>query len=162
MAWLAAAIFGVAVLYFAIHHPGFRKVVLIALVVIVVSAALGGGYLYWNSQQQAACSAYAKTLINKDDIDFFDLTMGTDHMVRGNIRNRSTHPLKAFKLQIIVEDCPANRCETIGEDELWETFVNVPPGQVRAFDSYVSLYGMPTPKVQQWNFRVTELEAKLD
>ncbi|MCA1366481.1 hypothetical protein I6F15_03550 [Bradyrhizobium sp. BRP14] len=165
MAWLAAAIVVVAVLYFSIHHPGFRKVVLITLAVVVAAAAAGGGYLYWQSERQAARSAYAKTLITKDDIDFYNLTLQSSygsHSVRGTVRNRSLYPLKSFGMRITIQDCPAGKCETIGEYNMWQYGVDVPPGQVRSFDGYVSFPGMPTPVAQQWYYSVTELEASLD
>ncbi|AWC22461.1 hypothetical protein CO731_01925 [Aminobacter sp. MSH1] len=166
MAWVAAAMFGVAVIYFAIHYPGFRKVVLWCLAGIVALGAVGGAYAYWDSVRQAKRTAYAKTLINERDVDFYDLTMGSNglggHTVKGTVRNRSSHILGSFKLRIIVQDCPEGKCETIGENEIWETYINVPPGQVRAFDTYVSFYNMPAPKAQRWNYGVMELEAKLD
>lgn len=165
MGWLAAAIFGVAVLYFAIHHPGFRKVVLITLAVIVAAAVAGGGYLYLDSQQQAKRSAYAKTLIKQGDVDFFGLTLGSSygsHSVKGTVRNRSPYPLKSFRMKITVQDCPAGKCETIGEYEMSEYGIDVPSGQIRSFDGYASFPGMPMPVAQQWYYSVTELEATLD
>lgn len=164
MAWIAAAIFGVAVLYFTIHHPGFRKVVLFLLGGVFVLAAAGGAWLYWDQQRAAARSAYAKTLIQHHEVDFYEMTMsgGIARSVKGTVRNRSSRTLRSFKLRIVIQDCPDGKCETIGESDLWETYINVPPGQVRAFDSYVSFPNMPLPQAQQWNYRVTELEAKVD
>jgi hypothetical protein len=65
-------------------------------------------------------------------------------------------------MKITVQDCPQGKCETIGEYELWEYGINVPPNQVRAFDSYASFPDMPTPAAQKWYYAITELEAKLD
>lgn len=164
MGWLAAAIFGVAVLYFGIHHPGFRKLALILLTVIVAAAVLGGGYFYWDAQRQAARSAYAKSLISPDTIDFVDLRLSSSygtHNVHGKVRNRSMYQLRSFKMKITVQDCPAGKCETIGEDEISE-YIDVPPGQMRAFDRYVSLMGMPTPIALEWHYSIIELEAALE
>lgn len=164
MAWLAAAIFGVAMIYFAIHDPGFRKVFLSCLAAVVGLGTAGGAYLYWDSLQQAKRSAYAKTLIHENEVDFYDMTMSGDiaRSVRGTVRNRSAYALKSFRLRIVVQDCPNGKCETIGESDFWKPYINVPPGQVRAFDSYVSLSNMPKPTAQRWNYRVIELEAEVD
>jgi hypothetical protein len=164
MAWLAAAIFGVAVIYFAIHYPGFRKVFLWCLAAVVALGIAGGGYLYWDNLQQAKRSAYAKTLIHLNEVDFYDLTMSGDiaRSVKGMVRNRSSYTLRSFRLGVVVEDCPAGTCEIIGESDARVAYIDVPPGQVRAFDAYVSFSNMPTPKALQWNYRVTELEAKVD
>ena len=64
MAWLAAAIFGVSVIYFAIHYRGFRKGLLIALGVIAGFGALGDAYLYLDQQQAALKREAARRLIN--------------------------------------------------------------------------------------------------
>jgi hypothetical protein len=164
MAWLAAAIFGVAVIYFAIHYPGFRKVVLWCVAIAVALGVAGGAYFYWDSLQQAKRTAYAKTLIHQDEVDFYDMKMSGDiaRSVRGMVRNRSAYTLRSFRLGVVVQDCPDVKCETIGEDEAWVSYIDVPPGQVRAFDTYVNFSHMPTPKAMQWNYRVTELQAKVD
>ena len=164
MAWLAAAVFGIAVIYFAINNAGFRKVVFYCLAAVVVIGLGIGGYIYWDQQRMAARSAYAKTLISPFNVDFFGMTLASNagaHVVRGSVRNRSAFPLRSFTMKIIVQDCPNDKCETIGEDSIYE-YVSVPPGQVRTFESYVSLIGMPTPTKQQWYSNVLELEARVD
>ena len=119
---LAAAIFAIAIIYFAIHHPRFRKSLrkglLIILAIIVGLSVVAGGYAYWESQDAAKREVYAKTLIRQADVDFYELTLASSYgmyTVRGNVRNRSKYPLKSFKLKVTVQDCPAGKCDTMAK-----------------------------------------------
>ena len=81
--------------------------------------------------------------------------------VTGNITNRSSHELSGFTLKIKVQDCPqGGRCVTIGESDA-SSYISVPPNQMRAFDLFVSLHNMPSPKKMHWTYTLEEVRGNV-
>jgi hypothetical protein len=157
----------VVVVYLAVQFPAFRTVLIIAVVA-------GAGWLYHiiveNDKEDDKRrveldkrTELSRRLIRPDEIVFTDTVLGQTYgswNVKGNVTNRSAYELEGFRLKIIVQDCPDNRCTTIGENEV-STYLSVPPNQMRAFESYVSLHDMPEPKKWGWTYTVQELRGKV-
>jgi len=63
---------------------------------------------------------------------------------------------------VIVQDCPEPAsCVIIGEDDNVHVTGSVPPEQARAFDGYVFLSNMPTPKKMVWNYQLLKVKAEV-
>jgi hypothetical protein len=82
--------------------------------------------------------------------------------VKGSVTNRSSYELSGFTLKVTLQNCPvpADRCTTIGENEV-STYLSVAPNQMRAFEQFVYLQDMPQPTKWSWTYTVQEVRGKL-
>src|SRR5260370_9728902 len=167
---IGLAIAAIAIVYFMIVSPGFRKTV---GVIVVIAAALIG-WLINNSNEEArryeagraATERFAATAIRTDDLFLMDVSLRKpsyaavanwdEWIIEGTVTNNSRYSLGSLAFEVIVTDCPAsgksatsdasrNDCRTVGQQRQ-SASVQVPPGQTRAFSSYaIKFPGMPRP-----------------
>jgi hypothetical protein len=165
MVWLFLSVLLVVVVYLAIQSQGFRKALRVCLAVLFILGVGVAGLLYYLQIERDKQQELSRRLIRLDEIVFTDTVLGQTYgswRVKGNVTNRSSHELSGFTIKIEVQDCPvsSDRCTTIGEQEV-STYLSVPPNQMRAFESHVSLYNMPQPKKWAWSYTVQELRGKV-
>lgn len=155
MEWIFGSVVFLAFIYFILNYKGFRKA-LLYFSFFGVSVYLIN---YLNNEQNIQKE---KLAIRFHEIKFENLTLGQIYSsweVRGDVVNLSSKTLKGFSLKIQIQDC-ASSCVTIGEDTITETYLNVPPSQKRAFDSYVSFSNLPKYEKMQWSYHVTEIRGE--
>lgn len=165
MIWLFLSVLLVVLVYLAIQFPAFRKALRVCLTVLFIAVVAGAAWLYYGKLEEDKQRELSRRLIRPDEIIFTDTVLGQTYgswKVKGNVTNRSPNELSGFTLKIKVQDCPVSgdRCTTIGENEV-STYLSVPPNQMRAFESYVSLYDMPEPKKWGWTYTVQEVRGKV-
>jgi hypothetical protein len=177
MHFLIGALVVLAIIWFMIVSPGFRKIV-VGLVVLV---SLGVAWLVYNSneenklrqRQQAENERFAVTAIRAEDLLLSDVTLkkeGTYWYLKGSITNNSKFALGKIGFQVTIQDCPQpQNCKVIGQDA---TSANsgsysysdrtpiVPATQVRLFSTYpMEFKNMPAASTPQWSYKITEIRA---
>jgi len=123
--------------------PQFKKILGGLLIIIVV-----GLLLIWASDSHS--ESVAKSLIPFNQVQINGIRLinnyGSYHAY-GEVKNLSKYELTGLTLMIKAYDCPSMNitadCEVIGQDGNVSPFINIPSGQTRSFDAYVSLANMP-------------------
>ncbi|MGY3449257.1 hypothetical protein [Bradyrhizobium sp. USDA 4353] len=165
MTWLATIVAVIAIAFFALIHPVFRRF-LVGLFIATVATAIGI-YIYvdYDSRQREKRQLQARMLITYSDVEFQDLVMSNRYgswTIKGLVKNNSKYPIETIKLAIEVSNCDANKanCVVVGSDDSVTAYsINVPSGQARALDSYVT-FNLPELKNWSWTYRVVYIEAK--
>jgi hypothetical protein len=163
--WLFLSVLLLVGVFLAIYFPALRKALRVCLAVLFIVVAGGAAWLYYINVQEHKRAELSRRLIRPDEIVFTDTVLRQSYgswRVKGNVTNRSSHELSGFTLKIELQDCPVpdDRCTTIGENEV-STYLSVPPNQMRAFESYVSLYDMPQLTKWGWTYTVQEVRGKV-
>lgn len=166
MTWLATIVAIIAIVSFAIAYPGFRRF-LLGLFVVIAAAAVGI-YLYvdYESRQQEKRQFLARTLITYSDVEFQDLIMSNSYSswkIKGLVKNNSRYQIETIKLAVAVSNCDANKknCMVVGnDDDVTAYSIDVPPGQARALDAFVTLRNLPQLTNWNWTYRVVYIQAK--
>lgn len=170
MALLAVSLFAVAVIYFSIHYPRFRRGVYIAAGIALGLVAVAGIYIWQEEERVSAERERSKSLVKVSDIEVSNatLSLGVFGRLRATIANNSRHTLTDIILNVQVFECPQvigdskkPKCRTVGEALASEYFLTIPPGQSRAIDPSVNFENLPELKEGDWNwsFSVTEIRA---
>jgi hypothetical protein len=164
---LGVALVVIVVLFFLVKSEGFRKAALILLGVCVLGGFVIYAYFENEKAERERKLAHAKTLITMDEIAILDPQMsfstydGRPDKITGRLRNNSKYPVQSVELHLLFQDCPANgACETIGTSDE-DVSVDVPPGQSRDFDSYVSGNRMSAKGKLTWNYSIKSITAHL-
>jgi hypothetical protein len=152
MEWLALSIAFVATLYFSVHFPGFRRGVCFVLVALIMLASAGGAYFWFDAKRADAQRDAASKLISPKQILLTDAKLKPEPYsgITGAVLNKSSHALKEIEIQILLADCPASTDDpsasgcTVVADETANISVEIPAGQKRAFDKYLSLTNLPS------------------
>jgi len=165
---LAAILF----LYLFATVPPFRKLI---LGIVLVGGAIGGALAwhdYAQNEQYMAQQEELRHLIFPEQLEFRNMTLIIDYPfhLQGSIKNN--HPwatLDNVKLQVTIKDCPtetaaskpggAKDCEIIGQGSV-DLYDDVPPGQARAIDTFVSnLSNISKHEHPAWDYLVTQVVA---
>jgi len=165
MTWLAAIIAIIAIVFFAITHPGFRKFLLILFVGLIAAGV--GLYLYSEneSRQYEKRQLLAQSLIGTTEVEFQNLVMSNSYgswMIKGLVKNNSRYQIEKIKLSVQVSNCDANKsnCTVVGADDDVTDYLDIPPGQARALDVFVTLRDLPQLTDWKWSYRVAYIQAK--
>jgi hypothetical protein len=163
--WLAAIIAIIAIVFFAIAYPGFRKFLLVLFAGLI--AASIGMYLYFEneSRQREKRELQARSLIRSSDVEFQSLVMSESYgfwKIKGLVKNNSRYPIERIKLMVEVSNCDGNKrnCVVVGTDDDVTSYLDIPPGQARALESFVTLRNLPQLTDWSWSYRVGYLQAK--
>ena len=157
MVWVLVVI---ACVYFAIKFRAFR----IALVAIVGLLALAIT-IYLSRQHED--EEKSKHLVRPDQLEFSDLRLGpasygSSYVLTGRARNSSQYTVFDVVAKIRILDCDEqSHCDVVGEENMFEMWPLLPPGQIREINSDV-FFGSGT-KVRgkfQWNYEITEIRAR--
>ncbi|CAJ0876548.1 hypothetical protein AMST5_02796 [freshwater sediment metagenome] len=133
MEWLALSLAFVAIIFFTVHYPGFRRgiaglaAVLIVLTIVVVAAT--SFYSWVQEFRTEARRQAASNLIRPEQIGLSDpkLTLGTSPNLSATILNKSKYDLAELEIRILLSDCPSpSRDDSISEKE-WDEFINSAP-----------------------------------
>jgi len=164
---LGVALIVIIVLFFLVKSEGFRKAASILLGVCVLGGFVIYAYFENEKAERARKLARAKTLVTMDEIALLDPQMrfstydGRPEKITGRLRNNSKYTVESVELHLLFQDCPTNAaCETIGTSEE-DVSVDVPPGQSRDFDSYVSGNRMSPRGKLNWNYSIKSITAHL-
>ena len=166
MGMLVLVVLLIAITFFAITYPGFRKVLLFLGAAVV---ALGiGFYLYLENEEriEKKRNVLARSLISVTDVDFQNLRLSQSYgswKLAGLIKNNSRYEITALQLTVDVSDCDQDgkKCVVVGSDDsVTEYLIEIPPGQARGLDSYVSFANLPELKNWNWTYRVNYIQAK--
>jgi hypothetical protein len=177
MHFLIGAIAIVALIWFMIVSPGFRK----AVIGLFVLVSLGIAWLIYNSneeakvrqRQQAENERFAVTAIRDEELLLTDVTLkkeGAYWYLKGSITNNSKFSLGKIVFQISIQDCPQpQNCKVIGQEAASTNSGSysyndrtpiVPAGQVRLFSTYpMEFKNMPATRNSQWSYKITEIRA---
>lgn len=161
LAWVIA--FGI-VGYFLYKSPKFRKYSAVgAGGLLALGLVIGGGMWAYSSYTENQ----AKSLISADQIELIDFKLFQIYgswKISGQIKNNSPYSFEGITLKVRAYDCPTEStgpdCEIIGEDENASMYIEVPPGQIRQTDTYVSFYNMPNIKNHfLWAYDIVEIKG---
>lgn len=165
MTWLATIIAIIAIVFFAIAYPGFRKF-LLGLFGLLVAAGVAI-YLYEQneSRERGKREQVARSLIGSSEVELQNLTMSNDFgswKIKGLVKNNSRHQIEKIKLAIAVSNCDGNKknCVIVGTDDDVTSYLDIPAGQARALDAFVTLRNMPQLTDWTWTYRVGYFQAK--
>jgi hypothetical protein len=165
MAWLATIIAIIAIVFFAIAHPGFRKF-LLGLFVALIAAGVGI-YLYFEneSREREKRELLARSLIGNLEVEFQNLVMSNNYgswKIKGLVKNNSRYQIEKIKLTVAVSNCEGNgrNCIVVGSDNDVTEYLDIPPGQARALDAFVTLRNLPQLTDWNWSYRVGYIRAK--
>jgi hypothetical protein len=164
------AIVAMAVVYFMIVSPGFRKTI-----GVIFLAAVGLLLWYLNHLDETSRQVYLQgaeaerfqtTAIRLDDLSLTDVSIKRpsyanadggpldEWIIEGTVTNNSKFALGGLTFEIMVVDCQVlsntggkdasrKNCRTVGQ-QTQSAEAHVPPGQTRAFSSYALKFeGMP-------------------
>lgn len=173
MALLTFFLVVIAVLYFAIHFPRFRRGVFITLGIVFGLGALGGLYLWAENENANAKRERSKNLIKLNEIAITDatLSLGSLGKLQATVTNNSRYTLTDITLNVSVTDCPAKglvppavvfKCTIVGESNASEYSISIPPGQRRAIDTYVSFSNLPDLKPEGWSWSYSIVEVRAE
>jgi len=165
---LGVAILILGLLFLLIFSPAFRRFAAIALGILVVALLLVVGWYKQNEAERERKRDAAKTLIKTNQIELVDPRVsfssydGRPERLIGRIKNDSTYPLDSVELKLVFQDCsPQNKCETVGEVED-VIHANVPPGQSRDFEEYISGPTISPKGRIEWNYRLLSVSAHVE
>lgn len=165
MTWLATIIAIIAVVFFAIAYPGFRKFLLVLFVGLIAAGV--GIYLYFEneSRQREKRELLARSLIRNSEVEFQNLVMSDSYgswKIKGLVKNNSRYPIEKIKLAVEVSNCDGNKrnCIVVGTDDDVTSYLDIPPGQARALESFVTLRNLPQLTDWNWSYRVGYVQAK--
>jgi hypothetical protein len=166
MVWLAAIIAIIAFVFFAIAYPGFRKFLLGSFVALIATGV--GIYLYSEneSRQREKRELLARSLIKNSEVEFQNLVMSSDfgtYKIKGLVKNNSRYQIETINLTVAVSNCDANgkNCVVVGTDNNVSGYsIDIPPGQARALDAYVTLRNLPPLTNWNWSYQVGYIQAK--
>lgn len=161
LAWVLA--FGI-VGYFLYKSSKFRKYSAIG-----AGGLLALGLLIWGGMwvYESYTERQAKTLISADQLELTDFKLSQTYgswNISGQIKNNSSYSLEGITLKVRAYDCPTEStgpdCEIIGEDDDVSMYIDVPSGQIRQTDTYVSLNNMPNIKNHfVWAYDIVEVRG---
>lgn len=165
---LGVAILIIGLIVLLIVSPAFRIVAAVALGVLIVALLFLAVWYTENQSAEKRKRDAAKTLIKNNQIELVDPRVsfsaydGRPEKMTGRIRNNSTYTLQGLEVKLVFQDClPKAQCDTVGEvHEVIDA--DVPPGQSRDFEEYLSGASM-SPKGQiAWTFQMLSVSAKVD
>jgi hypothetical protein len=158
MVWLIAIL---AIVFFAIAYSGFRKFLLGSFIAMI---AIGIGiYLYVENEQYQR--EKRRSLVSSSDVDFQNLVLGNQYgswNIKGLVKNNSRYQIEQIKLMISVLNCDGDgkNCVIVGSDDNVTGYLDIPPGQARALDAFVTLSNLPKLTNWHWNYRVSYIQPK--
>jgi membrane protein implicated in regulation of membrane protease activity len=174
MHFLIGALVVVAIIWFMIVSPAFRRIA-VGLLVLV---SLGIAWAVYNSneetkvrqRQQAENERFAVTAIQAQDLLLADVTLkkeGAWWYLKGAITN-TKYALGKIGFLVTIQDCPQpQNCKVVGQEAASTNSGSysyndrtsiVPAGQVRLFSSYAMEFkNMPAASNPQWNYKITEI-----
>lgn len=165
MTWLATIIAIIAIVFFAIAYPGFRTF-LLGLFGLIVAASFAT-YLYIQNadRENEKRTLAARSLIVNSEVEFQNLTMSNDYgswKIKSLVKNNSRYQIERIKLTIAVSNCDGNKknCVIVGTDDDVTSYLDIPAGQARALDAFVTLRDMPKLTDWSWTYRVGYIQAK--
>jgi hypothetical protein len=166
MAWLAAVIAIIVIVFFAIAHPGFRRF-LFGLFVAIIAACIGIYFYFDNeSRQREKRELLARSLIGNSEVEFQNLVMsnsyGSTWKIKGLVKNNSRYQIEKIKMTVAVSNCEGigKNCTIVGTDDDITEYLDIPPGQARALDTFVTLRNLPQLTDWTWSYRVSYIQAK--
>jgi hypothetical protein len=177
MHFLIGTLVVVAIIWFMIVSPGFRKIAISLLVLV----GLGIGWVIYNSNEEARARQrqdaendhFAVTAIRADDLLLTDVTLkkeGQFWYLKGAITNNSKYALGKIGFLVTIQDCPQpQNCKVVGQEQAktnsgsyssYDRTPIVPAGQVRLFSTYAMEFkNMPATTNSQWAYKITEIRA---
>lgn len=160
LGFLLGLLIVVALILLAIAYRPVRWILgaLAALVVL--------GILWLVNQDQSARREReaAKHRVGPQAVQFESLTLGNSgyggYKLLGRARNLSPqYTISSVEMEITIKDCVQQTCDVIGQTTT-DVGLDVPPGQVRGVDNYVSFMGVPPFRgALQWEYHVKSVSA---
>ncbi len=149
MQWALLAIIVIALFLLSGRHPKWAFGLFGALVVTISA-------LLFFSQEDAETS---RGQIDPEDVTVENIVSlpayGGSYRLAGRIQNHHSHAaLKEVVLSIIMQDCEASGCLTVGQTDE-QVNLRVPPGQARDFSITVYLGEADISGTIGWNITVT-------
>jgi hypothetical protein len=163
MVWIGGIAVVCIIVWLLVQSVAFR-------VFLLAAALIGAGAAWWFANREREESRLATEVIKPSELELSDVTLrhavGTRRVISGRAKNLSaTYTLAGFSLRLTAYDCPGQEitkeCDIIGQADVAPA-VQVPPGQVRSFDEYVSFYNMPPARHFRWSSELTGVRAQLD
>jgi 4-amino-4-deoxy-L-arabinose transferase-like glycosyltransferase len=145
-----------------INSKAFRWAVAIFVGVCVVGILLIISITEENKKKYEREEEVARHLMTTNDIELSDMTFNMrGGALNGRLRNKSTrYVVSEVGLRVIVEDCDASGCDTVGEKDA-RISESTPAGQARDFSESVYFSTSPTARRGRlnWHYQVTYVEA---
>jgi hypothetical protein len=159
------------IIFGMIASPGFRNFVIVVVILI-------GGAIWWaidssnkdaerDKIKRAAAEQFAISAIKLSDLKVDDVKLNPtkyssdEYILVGLITNLSGYQLGTISFEITMTDCQNKDCRIVGQQNANAT-VNVPAGQMRAFNSYaVKFFNLPPSNGanRTWQYKITQLKA---
>ena len=165
MIW-AFAVAAAAILYLALRFRRFRSWVEPALTV-VVAIGLAAALLIWFVDERAPSGSVAVpgTGLPADAVglDNMQAALGqtrTSYRVTGRVTNGGAVPMRSFRLDIALSDCPGGSCRAVGRDSAL-IVLRVLPGESLDFTTFAVFPGSDLAPVTapQFDFSVRDVQA---
>ena len=162
MVWLIAII---AIAFFVIAYPGFRKFLLVLFVGLIAAGVAIYFYFENELRQREKRELFARSLIGDLEVELQNLVMSNNYgswKIKGLIKNNSRYQIEKIKLMVAVSNCDGNKrnCVVVGTDNDVTNYLDIPAGQARALDSFVTLRNLPQLTDWSWSYRVGYIQAK--
>lgn len=164
---LGVAILVIGMLALLLFSRAFRKIAAVALGLLLVAALVLYLWLEASSREQRRKQELAKGYIKSSEIEVVEPTISfssydrSPDRITGRIRNNSRYGLRSVELRLLFEDCPpAEKCETVGEAKE-EIYIQVPSGQSRDFNHFISGHRISPRGRLQWSYAVLSITADI-
>ncbi len=165
---LGVAVLIIGLICLLIVSQRFRRVAAVALGILVVVVLVLVGWYEQNQAERKQKREAAKTYIKTSDIDLVDPRVsfssynGRPDRMTGRIRNNSRYALDSVEVRLVFQDCSAkNECETVDEERV-EIHANVPSGQSRDFDEYLTGSAISPKGRIAWSYGTLSVSAHVD
>jgi hypothetical protein len=176
--YMGTAIVAVAIIFFLIVSPGFRKFAM----VFIVAGGVGVYFLLVKNNSESAKrqetlgaqEQLALNSIRADELKFSNVFLdqsGPSWTLRGDVTNNSKYGLRWVQFLVTIQDCPPTRgCVTIGQETILTKASEdlgqgynlplVPAGQKRLFESYPMRFAN-TPRTNniRWDYKITQIRS---
>ncbi len=167
MIWIYVTV-AVATVYLAMRFRRFRNWVEPTLT-LAITAGFIAAFAIWfiegtpgdgaggQPETPAAVAAIRPDEIKLEAMEYLQGKPATSYKATGTITNTSTLALQSFKLTLVMQDCPAGTCRTLGEDTAL-IIARVLPGKSQDFDTFFIFPGsdLAEPTALQWSWRISD------
>ncbi len=157
MLWIIGAL---VIIFLAFGAAGVRAALKVAAIFIV--AVIAFFIIYSGVQKNEQEASKNRIALSEVELNDLRLGIGSSGKLTGTVRNRSLrYTLSGVDLQITLRDCIQQNCDTVGQENTSLWGLNVPPGQIRAVNGYVSFANLPPQRGEyRWDYQIKSVRGE--
>lgn len=172
MLWILLAAASLLIVGLAVWEPRFRKLAEPVLSVLVAVGLISAFVVWWtddNAKMREPLSpvtadrpvaTIGENQIRLENLQFEKSTPASSYVVTGTVHNDSEAFLDYFSLDVMLDDCPAGTCRTIGRDDAL-IIARIPPGQSAALRTSL-VFPAPRagpPETPRWTTAIVKIQS---